>query len=82
MWADMSQVFFTIGVIAAVSGLVMAAVPAGVAQIYAKRDAHDVFAVTLAEVDEFGNQRRGKIIDAKKTIVFEGANRKALSRAQ
>lgn len=38
MWAEASQVFFTIGVIAAVFGLAMAGVPWAAAQIYGKWD--------------------------------------------
>lgn len=38
MWADMSQVFFTIGVIAAVFGLVMVGVPILVSRVYDARD--------------------------------------------
>ena len=51
------------------------------AQVHSQRDAGDSFAVVLAEVDKFRNQESGQIINAEKTIIFEGADGKTFPRA-
>ena len=51
------------------------------AQVDAQRDADDFFVVALAELDKLRNQESGQIVNAKKTVVFEGANGKTLTGA-
>ena len=50
------------------------------AQIDAERNAPDFLLVALTEVDESRDQQRGKIVDAEKAVIFEGANGEASAR--
>ena len=51
-------------------------------QIDAERDPLDSLGVAQAELDDLRDQRDRKIVDAKKTAVFQRADRHAFPRAR
>ena len=39
-------------------------------EIETERDAFGIFAIAVAKIDEFGDQRRGQVINAEKAQIF------------